>query len=669
MKRAGRRLLARIPPAPVLLVAALAATACGSGRDPLEAVPKGRPIILISIDTLRSDHLPAYGYDRVKTPAIDALRADALLYRRAYSQVPLTLPSHASILTGLLPPAHGVRDNTGYRLSETAGATLAELLGGAGYATGAAVSSYVLRHETGIARGFDLYDDHLASGHGKAIGEIQRPGPQTLEAVLPWLRSVAGKPFFLFFHLYEPHSPRDPPAPFAALYGKSYDGEVAAADAVVGRLVDELKTLHVYDRSTIFLLADHGEGLGDHGEDEHGVLLYRESLQVPLIVKLPGSVDAGASVDRPAELVDVAPTVLALAGVAPPAALPGLSLLRLAEDAEDAAPRVIYSETFNPRLRYGWSGLTSVVRGHYHYIEGADRELYDLAADPGETKNVLRDERKVYATLRDALHGFDSELQKPFEEDAETRAALAALGYLGSVAPAGEGPLPDPKTMLPALDGLRSGVEAVSRGENESAVPLLREATETIPSSIDAWQFLGLALERLGRKEEALADYRKAFELSNGSPLLAKPMAHLALELGRLDDAAQYLRMAVDQEPDDLGLRLLEARTLLVSGHPDQALDAAREAVRSAPDSADAHYLVGAAEMGSGEPGEAERDLRRALEIAPDHPAALNDLAVLLMSQGRREEARALLEHLVRVQPENRAARQNLARLRRAPGS
>jgi arylsulfatase A-like enzyme len=452
VKHAGRRLSA-------LLLAALGLAACGGphGHKSLENLPTGHPVVLISIDTLRSDHLPAYGYDHVETPAIDALRSDAVLYRRAYSQVPLTLPSHASILTGLLPPAHGVRDNAGYRLSPSVGPTLAELLHGAGYATGAAVS-FVLRHQTGIARGFDHYDDHFSAGHEKTIGEIQRPGPETLEAILPWVRSVAGGPFFLFFHIYEPHTPRAPPEPFAARYGKTYDGEVAAADAVVGRLLDELKTLHAYDRSTIILLSDHGEGLGDHGEDEHGVLLYRESLQVPLIVKLPGAADAGAAVDRPVELVDVAPTVLALAGVDRPEAMTGVSLLKLAEGspaAGDAPPRALYSETFNPRLRYGWSGLTSVIRGHYQYIEGADRELYDLAADPGETNNILRSHRKVYATLRDALHGFDSKLQQPFEEDSETRAALASLGYLGSVAPEDESPRPDPKAMLPALEGLR----------------------------------------------------------------------------------------------------------------------------------------------------------------------------------------------------------------------
>ncbi len=665
--RAGRRLS-------VLLLAALGLAACGGphGRDPLADLPTGHPVVLISIDTLRSDHLPAYGYDRVETPAIDGLRSDAVLYRRAYCQVPLTLPSHASILTGLLPPAHGVRDNAGYRLSPSVGPTLAELLHGAGYATGAAVSSFVLRHQTGIARGFDHYDDHFSAGHEKTIGEIQRPGPETLEAILPWVRSVAEKPFFLFFHIYEPHTPRDPPEPFAARYGKTYDGEVAAADAVVGRLLDELKALHVYDRSTIVLLSDHGEGLGDHGEDEHGVLLYRESLQVPLIVKLPGAADAGAAVDRPAELVDVAPTVLALAGVDRPEAMPGVSLLKLAEegpDGGDAPPRALYSETFNPRLRYGWSGLTSVIRGHYQYIEGTDRELYDLAADPGETKNILRSHRKVYATLRDALHGFDSKLQQPFEEDSETRAALASLGYLGSVAPEGEGPRPDPKTMLPALEGLRKGVEMLSQGDTEGALPLLREATRKIPRSIDAWQFLGLALDRLGHKEEALADYRKAFDLSNGSPLLAKPMARLALQLGRMDDAAGFLRLAIGQEPDNVELRLLEVRALLAGRHLDKALSAAEEAVKIAPGSADAAYLKGAVEMGAGRLDTAESDLRHALELAPDHPAALNDLAVLLMKQGRKDEARDLLERLLKEHPENRTARQNLELLGPRPRS
>lgn len=650
-------------PSCALLLLSIVLPGCRGGGE--AEVPTGRPIVVVSVDTLRSDRLPAYGYQGVATPAIDGLREDSILFERAYSPAPLTLPAHASLLTGLLPPEHGVRDNAGYRLEEGAGPTVAEALSAEGYATGAAVSAYVMRAGTGLARGFEHYDDALSGAAEATLAEIQRSGPETLEAALEWLDGVGERPFFLLFHIYEPHTPWEPPSALAARYGRTYDGEVAAADAVVARLLTALRERGLYEGSTVILLSDHGEGLGDHGETEHGILLYRESLQVPLLVKLPGGRLGGAAVAEPVELTDVMPTLLALAGAPRPEGLRGLSLLALADPEREPppAPRPLYSETFHPHLRFGWSGLTSVILGRHHYVEGTDRELFDLVADPAERRDLLREERQAYARLRDALHAFDTRLEPPFEEASETREALASLGYLGGAAPAAEGDLPDPRHRIQDLEPLRRAIGWLQEGRTEEALPLLRGATEAIPRSIDAWQFLGLALGRTGRLKEAYAAYEKAFELSNGSPLLAQPMGELALGLRRFDDAAALLAAAVEVEPEELGVRLLHARALLFAGRPDDALAAAREAAELAPESPEAHYLVGAVLMGKRDLDAAEAGLRRALELAPDHPPALSDLAVLLASQGRRDEARALLERLVAAQPENRQAREMLARL------
>jgi arylsulfatase A-like enzyme/cytochrome c-type biogenesis protein CcmH/NrfG len=657
---------------PLLLLATIVllnAAGCG-GSGGVADVAAGRPIVVVSVDTLRSDRLPAYGYDRVETPAIDALRADGILFERAYSPVPMTLPAHASILTGLLPPAHGVRDNAGYRLEETAGPTVPELLGRAGYATGAAVSAYVLRRETGIARGFDHYDDRVPEASRTLMGDLQRPGDETLAAALEWLDGLeAGKPFFLLLHIYEPHTPREPPEPYASRYSDPYDGEVAWSDAIFGRIVAALTERGLYQDSTVVFLSDHGEGLDDHGEDEHGILLYRESLQVPLVLKLPGGRGAGTTEATPVDLTDVAPTLLALAGVEVPEALPGTSLLRLAagDRPPEIANRALYSETFHPQLRFGWSGLRSVIRGRHQYVEGVDRELYDLIGDPAERHNLVRGDRRTYAALRDALAGFDSELAPPFEESTETREALATLGYLGSTTTA-EGPLADPKQGLAALAPLRRGIALVHEHRCEEAIPLLTEATAAVPRSVDAWQFLGLANQETGHMPEAFEAYRKAFELSNGAPHLAQPLAEVALRLEKWSDAAVYLGLAVEESPDDLRLRFLQTRALLFAGELDQALESAELTAAAAPQNPDAHYQLGAVRMGRREVQGAESELRRALDLAPDHPAALSDLAVLLASQGRRGEAAALLERLVRIQPENRAARENLARLRAAGG-
>ena len=270
------------------------------------------PIVIISIDTLRSDRLPVYGYGEVETPAIDALAQDSILFERAYTHVPLTLPAHASLFTGLLPGEHGVRDNAGYRLDTEGRPYLPRQLSELGYRTGGAVSSFVLRSATGLGRHFDVYDDRIISPGSEL--EAERDGASTLDSIRPWVRSASEQPFLLFLHLYEPHTPYRPPEPYASRYSSAYDGEIAAADRVVGDLIDELRKLGVYDRAAIVLLSDHGEGLGDHGEQEHGVLLYREVLQIPLLLKLPRSERAGTSIATPVALIDVAPTLLELAG-------------------------------------------------------------------------------------------------------------------------------------------------------------------------------------------------------------------------------------------------------------------------------------------------------------------------------------------------------------------
>ena len=395
----------------------------GSDRDASSAggrgqarVPEGTPVVLISIDTLRSDHLPAYGYDGVETPAIDALRADSILFEHAFAHSPLTLPSHTALLSGRLPPFNGVRDNMGYRFrpdgpegAESAGSGfyLPSAFHRAGYRTGAAVSAYVLRGETGLDRDFDLYEDRIAERAGPTGESVQRPGDETLAAASSWLREVAGEPFFFFFHIYEPHAPHTPPEPFASRYGATYDGEVAAADRVIGHLLERLRALGVYDRAIVVLLSDHGEGLGDHGVEDHGLFVYREAIQVPLMIKLPGGRRGGQSVGRAAQLIDVAPTLVSLLGLEGGEDLAGTSLLDL--ENQTGEERALYAETYYPWVHYGWSPLLSIVRYPDHLIQGPDPEVYDLASDPGETHDLADGDHRLYASLRRELRPYPRE--------------------------------------------------------------------------------------------------------------------------------------------------------------------------------------------------------------------------------------------------------------------
>ena len=260
-------------------------------------MPPGTPVVLISVDTLRADHLPAYGYTGVATPALDRLRADSILFKSAWSPAPLTLPAHVTMLTGLLPPQHGVRANAGFTYRGSAGSSLPGLMKAQGYATGAAVSSYVLRADTGLAALFDFYEDGIDPSAGGAFAEYQRRGDVTAALARDWIDAHRAAPLFFFLHLYEPHVPYDPPEPFRSRYPSAYDGEIASADAIVGGLLDHLRAQGLYDRALVIFTSDHGEGLGQHGEDQHSILLYAEAVRVPLLVKLPDRRRAGETIE------------------------------------------------------------------------------------------------------------------------------------------------------------------------------------------------------------------------------------------------------------------------------------------------------------------------------------------------------------------------------------
>jgi Flp pilus assembly protein TadD len=655
------------------LVLALAA---GCAKKP----PQPAPLILISIDTLRSDHLPAYGYRGVETPAIDALRRDAVLFERAFSAAPLTAPSHASILSGEPPTVHGLRDNVGYTYPAARAPHLPRLLKPLGYRSGAAISAFVLRREVGFASDFDVYDDKITTRAARGLSGIQRTGKDTLAAILPWLRANAkgasaasastsgdakgSAPVFLFFHIYEPHAPYTPPPELAARYPFLYDGEIAAADEVVGELIAELKALGIYDAAAIVLLSDHGEGLNEHGEDGHGVFLYRHDLQVPLIVKYPRAVHAGSTVNSVVPLADVHATLLEFAGAKLSPEDQARSLVRLSEKAGPDRP--VYSETYTPRLHFGWSELQSLVSGSHHYIHGPDPELYDLANDPGELANRVSDDRRTYAALRDQLSGMITPLKPPADVDEATRKELAALGYIGSAAVSGDAVLPDPKKMIHTLNYLHDGLEQFAQKKPADAARSFRKAVDANPLMVDAWNYLGRSYQQLRQPGPALEAFKKAMQLSGGQPEAALAAATTLVELGRPDEARLVIEHQISLTPEDLRLRYLRVRILLGTGKVPEAEQAAAEALKLAPDAADANYQVGAVAMAQRRLDVAERSLRRALELDASHPATLSDLAVLLASTGRPREAVPLLERLVALHPQDPAARTNLERVRAA---
>ncbi|HVF61245.1 MAG TPA: sulfatase-like hydrolase/transferase [Thermoanaerobaculia bacterium] len=662
-----------------VIAAALLATACGRDASP-ERFP-GAPVILISVDTLRADHLPAYGYRQVETPNIDGLRRDSVLFERVYSHCPMTLPSHVSMFTGLLPTEHGVRNNIGYRFEGAKFRTLAEELRDRGYAAGAAVSSYVLRSDTGIDDGFEFYEDSIAVATEGATSEHQRSGGETLKHALGWILRHREQPFFFFFHLYEPHAPYEPPEPFKSRYPAAYDGEIAAADAIVGELVQSLKAAELYDPAIIILTSDHGEGLWDHGEDQHGILLYREALWVPLLIKLPGSHQA-ASISRPAPLAHLFGTVLSLVGIAVPS-----HPASWFDDGGEARP--IYSETLYPRIHLGWSELRSLIDDRYQYIEGPSPELYDLERDPGEARNLITIERRAASRLRREMQAYPAVAATIGQIDPEDAEKLAALGYVGTPRERGAGPLPNPRDEVENLGRIKAAFRLADERRLDEAIAALRSLLQDNPKLLDVWSKLGEVLVESGRYDEAIEAYRSAMtraERFSPDLALALGFAHLkrgeaapaaaharlalatspresnellarvALEERRFDAAEEHVRSALrhgDRQPATL---LLLADVQRTAGRLDAALRTVQQAERRAEELGvrrlqGADYLRGDLLARLDRPEEAAAAYRREIASFPQHLQAYANLAVILMIQGRSAEAHALIEQMARHNP------------------
>ncbi|HYO74888.1 MAG TPA: sulfatase-like hydrolase/transferase [Thermoanaerobaculia bacterium] len=646
-------------------------------------------MIIISIDTLRADHLPAYGYANVQTPAIDALRRDSILFTNAYSHVPLTLPAHTSVLTGQLPPTHNVRNNVGYSVGENL-ITIPRMLKPAGYESGAAVSAYVLRTSTGIAATFDFYDDGIVSRPNVSMGALQRAGSDTTAVAKPWISQRKDKPLFFLLHIFEPHSPYSAPEPFRSRYSLPYDAEIAQADQIVGDFLAALKRDGIYDKALIILMSDHGEGLNQHGEAEHGIFLYREALHIPLFVKLPANARAGETADQPVGLIDILPTIADVTGVAAPAGVQGRSLLR---KDKDSASRRVYAETLYPRIHLGWSELRSLVGSDYHFIQAPKPELYDIKNDPGETKNVLAEARRAYASMRDELAKFGTAVDMPTNIDPEEAKKLAALGYLGSTAAPSTGPLPDPKDRIGEMAAMIEASRLAQSGDHAAAVTQLQAVLKTNPLLSDGWNQLGVSLDALGRLEEAVAAYRKAGEIN---PSLVRGYAlrigDAYLRLNRLDEAADHARLgetanyggahlllamielerkrypqaeaearlAIRDTHTAIQAKVLLARILNAQDRPREALVLAQEAAtearaRNAGAIEALHFVVGDALARMEQYDNAAEALRREIELFPRNRQAYASLYLVYVLTNRFAEANAVLEAMVRATP-NRSA-------------
>jgi arylsulfatase A-like enzyme/Flp pilus assembly protein TadD len=637
-----------------LLLAGAATLGCvGLPRD-VRREP-GLSVLLITIDTLRADALGAYGNARAETPWIDRLAAHGVRFEQAHAQNVVTLPSHANILSGLYPLAHGIRDNGGFRFPPGAG-TLATLLEARGYRTGAFVSAFPLDSRFGLDRGFGVYDDRFSNvdSHTAFVME-ERRGSETVALAREWIAAQGDAPYLCWVHLYDPHFPYDPPEPYASRFAAApYHGEVAAADAALAPLLEPLLEAGRRGRTLVVLTSDHGESLGEHGEMTHGIFAYEATLRVPLILYQP-RLFAPRVVAGTARHVDVLPTVLDALALPLPEGLPGRSLLPAAAGLGEGGPETVYFEALSGQLHRGWAPLKGVLRDGTKYVELPIPELYDLRRDPGEADDLAAREPGRVERMRALLAPFQSADARPQAraEARETLERLRSLGYLTGAVPARERytELDDPKRLI-AVDALLHEVVGLSlAGERAAALERCRELVRRHPRMALGLLQLALLERESGELAAAAATLRRALTLNPQDTTAAALLGATLTQLGRAADAVALLEPFARRAAPDLEVLTTHALALASLGRPQQGL--ASLARGRELDASNAMLLVGAGTIHvmAGDAARAREAFAAALALNPGVARAHSSLGVLAAEGGRVEQAIEHWRAAVRLDP------------------
>jgi arylsulfatase A-like enzyme/Flp pilus assembly protein TadD len=578
-------------------------------------------VFLITIDTLRADHVHCYGYARVQTPALDSLADDGIRFAQAFTPSPITNTSHTTILTGLLPSTHGVT-NFAVPLAATH-ATWATLLKNGGYHTAAFIGAVILDSKSlapGLDRGFDFYDNFPEHAQTKSrFGRLERRGMQVVQHAEAWMNTHPSRPYFVWIHLYDPHDPYEPPPPFSQTYKDHlYDGEIAYADSALASFLVYLKKQGRYENSVIVVVGDHGEGLGEHHEDTHGIFLYDSTTHVPLIVKLPGRRYAGKVVAAQVRTTDILPTVLDLLKLPVPDGLDGESLKPYFTDPQ-AASRTAFGETDYP-LRFGWAPLRSVRAEGFKFIEAPKAELYDLHADPGELDNqyqpwneTVQKDRKLLSDLRAKM--------PPASRSAATVSPgtvdeLKALGYLGQADVGSSTNVPEPSLLPDPKDKI----------EEQNLLHKAMIASED------------------ERPAEARTALEKVLQIDPESPAALKQIGELELNASEYGNAAQHLKTARKVSPTDAAVAFEHGQALEKTGDLAGARDAIQSSLKLQPDQFSARLLLGQIFLKLSDAKDAADQFEAALLLDPKGIEAQIGLAKAEIAQGNPADAVQTLE-------------------------
>lgn len=667
------------------LVALVPLMACGGE-------PPQRNIVLVTFDTTRADQFSSYGNQAIKTPRVDALAGDGVLFRRAFSAVPVTAPSHSTIITGQYPPAHGVRDN-GLFVLTPGQTTLAEILKDQGYATAAAVGAFPLDSQFGLDQGFDLYDDQFTASYEDFRGNRiraksglffdERKAALVNEPIFQWLderqldaRQGTGgseQPFFIWLHYFDPHHPHEPPSPYDELYGTDlYKGEIAYADESLGAVIDKLQALGVWDDTIMVMTADHGEGLGEHNEETHSTLAYNATIHVPLVMRVPGG-PRGRAIDARVGTVDIVPTILDFLGIEAPVTVQGRSLRAMIEEETDpsenapsaATDGTLYAETLAPRFSHGLGEIRALFHRQYKYIFGPRPELYDVDADPHELANLIDREPAVTEAMHARLADFLAEhaAQDPaslLEVDAETRARLEALGYIQSsggdatVVEKLDGSGTPPQDRVTDVNDISTAKNFLHRNKPVAAKEVALKLLRRDPDNVYYLQLKASAELQSNQLELGLETMARIRELDpRGLPAegLLLQVVHTLYYQGRGDEAIMLLSDAQKGKPSALGQWHLASLHSLAGRRADE-ITALEKALELVPTFAPARVDLAAYHAMSGDLPTAQREFERALRDLPYYPKAHYNYAALKMQMGDPETAFHHFERAAKLQPD-----------------
>jgi arylsulfatase A-like enzyme/Tfp pilus assembly protein PilF len=642
--------------------------------------PSDLNVLFFTLDTTRADHIGCYGYPLIKTPNIDGLAAEGVLFQNATAQCPLTLPSHSSMFTGSYPFFHGVRDNGGFYLEEDR-VTLAEVLRQAGWATSAFIGAFVLDSRWGISQGFDYYYDNFDFAKYKKISldSVQREGGEVIKAFFEWFDQNAPQKFFSWIHLYDPHTPYEPPEPYKALYeGQEYglyDGEIAYADSLVGRVLESLREKGVLEKTVVVVVGDHGESLGEHHESSHGFFIYDATVSVPMIIRIPSAELKGKTVAAQVQNIDLMPTLCEILGLSVPRDVQGQSLLPLIAGRNAKLDKEAYSESYYPRYHYGWSELKSLRTLKYKFIQAPRPELYDLSLDPREKNNIFGRESSLADKFVGSLKRLEEKMSRkgiedkgPQQLDDDSREKLMALGYIGGFTSGAKlsqrENLGDPKDKIILYNKIKMAEGASSDREYEKALSLLDQVIKEDPGIMEARQVRANIYLQLDRAEEATEECKEALKIDPEYSAAIFTLAQAYKRLKRYDEAIAGFERAIQLDPRDAKPHVNLGEVFLETKESDKAIASFEEAISIDPEhSSLAHNNLGAAFLEKKQLERAEEELLKALEMRPRIPDAHYNLGLLYEEKGDPKRAMEEYKEEIEIHPGAHPAHFNLALL------